>query len=139
MKFQILTIIFMLLVSMMCNAQTHSTKETKIVLAVNSKSDTVTHIILFNTFQKMEREEIFKIYRGSKFYIGLLRGSYEPQNNCVNPASDATIIMYTEKEFFPGEPFLSEDNLSAGDRLDLGKKKAEVVSSRRGELTLRIE
>lgn len=118
-------------------AQTHSTKETKVVLVVSSKTGAVTHIALFHNFQNLKKEEIYEKYTDHKFYIGLLKGSYGIDNDVIVPQENTTIIMYTEKQVFPEEYFSRADNLMPGDRFDLGKTKAEVVSSKKGELVLR--
>lgn len=136
---RILTIIYILFAAMISGAQTLSTKETKVVLVIGPKSEAVTHITLFNTFQKMDKDLILRKYPDAKFYIGLLKGTYELNNDTIDPSSDSTIIMYTEKQFFPGERFSTNEEIAPGDRFDLGKTKAKVVSNKKGELTLKIQ
>lgn len=45
--------------------------------------------------------------------------------------------MYTDKQIFLEDYFLPADKLFPGDRFDLGKTKAKVVSSKKGELILK--
>ncbi|WP_373516864.1 hypothetical protein [Pricia sp.] len=118
-------------------AQTYSTNETKVVLVVSSKTGAVTQLELFHTFQNKKREEIYKKDNDRKFYIGLLKGSYEIKNDIIVPKENTTIIMYTDKQIFLEEYYLPADRLLPGDRFDLGKIKAEVVSSNKGELILK--
>jgi hypothetical protein len=118
-------------------AQTHSTKETKVILVVSYNTRSVSNIVLFHTFQNLKKEEVFKKYDTSKYYVGLLMGSYELNDDDVVPIDNTTIIIYTEKQIFLDEYFLPADKLLPGDRFDLGKTKAEVVSSKKGELVLR--
>ncbi len=118
-------------------AQTLSTKETKIVLIVKSETGAVTQLELFHTFHSKKREEIYKEYEDCEFYLGLLSGSYEDNNNHIEPKKNTTIIMYTDKQIFPEDYFLPATKVLPGDRFDLGKIKAEVISSTKGELVLR--
>jgi hypothetical protein len=106
---------------------------------VSANSATVTHLELLNTFQKMKQEEIAKKYPNSRFYLGLLAGSYELAKNELTPLGETTIIMYTEKQFYPAGHFLSENEFSPGDEFDLGKTKGKVMSMKKGELILKIE
>ncbi len=137
MKAKILILILILFVFGECPAQTLSTKETKVVLVVNSESEIVTHITLFTEMQKMDKANLFKKYKGCKFYVGLLKGSYGIGDDHIVPKANTTIIMYTDKQIFPEEDYLPADMLLPGDSFHLGKTKAEVVSSKKGELILR--
>lgn len=119
-------------------AQTLSTKAVKVILAVDSKSDDVTDITLFSTLEKMDKRHLKKKYANHKFYMGLLKGTYEIEGTEVIPEEDTTIIMYTEKQFFPEAYFFSAENLSPGDSFDVGKTRAKVVSNKKGELTVKI-
>lgn len=123
--------------SLTVGAQTLSTKETKVVLAVSSKTGSVTHIVLFHTFENLKKEEVFKKYTDHKFYVGLLKGRYGINKDVIVPQENTTIIMYTEKQVFPEESFPRADSLLPGDRFHLGNTKAEVVSSKEGELVLK--
>ncbi len=138
MKTKVLIPIFVLFVVGLCPAQTYSTKETKVVLVVDAESEIVTHIALFTKMQKIGKARFLeKRYKGCKFYVGLLNGSYEIDNDIIVPKENTTIIMYTDKQIFLEEYFLPADRLLSGDRFDVGKIKAEVVSSKKGELVLR--
>ncbi len=129
--------IFTLLVFGICPAQTLSTKETKVVFVVDSESEIVTHITLFTKMQKMEKDRLLERYTGCKFYVGLLKGSYEINNDVIVPKENTTLIMYTDKQIFPQQHFLPADDLLPGDRFNLGKTRVKVVSSKKGELVLR--
>ncbi len=134
-KTKILIPIFILFVSGVCPGQTLSTKEAKVVLVVDS--EVVSHILLFTKMQKMDKAHLFERNKGCKFYVGLLKGSYEVNDNYIEPKENTIIIMYTEKQIFPENYFFPADKLLPGDRFDLGKIKAEVVSSKKGELILK--
>lgn len=119
------------------NAQVLSTKEAKVILVVNEKSNIISHIELFNTFQKMEHPDVLEKYPDSKFYIGLLEGSYELNNNNVLPTKESSITMYTDRQFLSGNTLFPIDNFSVGEQLSLGKFKAKVISKKKGELVLK--
>lgn len=137
MKAKILIPIFILFVFGECPAQTLSTKETKVVLVVDSATEMVTHITLFTKMQKMDKANLLKRYKGCKFYVGLLEGSYGIGDDHIVPKANTTIIMYTDKQIFPEEYYLPADKLLPGDRFDLGETKAKVISSKKGELVLK--
>lgn len=133
-------LLFMMLVLLMANeshAQIRSTKEAKVILVVNTESRSVTQMILFAKVQQMTNEELLNQYPDSKFYIGLLSGTYELMDNGITPGKNATIIMYTDRQFFPTEYFSSEHQHSPGDEFNIGGTKTKVVSSKKGELTLK--
>ncbi|WP_273568798.1 hypothetical protein [Maribacter halichondriae] len=74
---------------------------------------------------------ILKEYPNSMFYIGLLKGSYELNKNTITPVRGSTVIMYTNKQFFPGNQFFPGDQFSPDDPFDLGNAKAKVISKKR--------
>lgn len=121
--------------SLIAGAQTHSTKETKVILVVKAETETVTHIVLFNDFEKLNRDEVAAIYPKSQFYIGLLSGSYLLEKHGLTPGERTSVIMYTNKEIFQKEAFLSEKNMVPGDKVSIANTMARIVSSKKGELT----
>jgi hypothetical protein len=122
-----------------CNAQVLSTRETKVIMVVSEKSDEISHLELFNTFQKMNSPEVLEKYPNSQFYIGLLEGSYELNKNNIIPIKGSTIIMYTDRQYLSGDILFPSDKFSAGDQIDLGSIKAKVVSKKKGELILKTQ
>jgi hypothetical protein len=121
------------------SAQTLTTTETKVVLVVNGDSEKITHIELFNTFQKMKRQEVYTKYADAKFYIGILEGSYTLKEKNVMLDKGAIITMYTKRQFFPRDSFVFEERFVPGDRLELGKTTAKVISNKKGELILKTQ
>ena len=85
----------------------------------------------------MTNEEVLKKYKDSKFYVGLLKGSYELNNNNLEPKDNTTIVVFTEKRIFPVIEFFPAEDLAPGDSIELGKAKAKVVSNKKGELILK--
>lgn len=112
-------------------AQTRSTKETKVVLLVNKSLNNVTGIILFDA--KNAEHELPTKYPKSIFYLGVLKGSFELIEDKIEPKSGATITMYTNKQLF------ANDHFSPGEVEDItiGKFKTKVISSKKGELILK--
>lgn len=111
------------------NAQTRSTKETKVVLIVNQKTNEVSGLELFET----QNSEIMlpKKYPSNIFYLGILKGTYELAKNVVQPKSGAIITIYTDKQLF------SEDQFSLKESINFGSVKTKVVSRNKGELILK--
>lgn len=137
MKIGILTPLVLFLMIGICQSQTLSTKETKVVLIVDSESNNVTDLALFSIIQKMDKERLRKKYPNHKFYIGLLKGNYEIQGSDILPKENTSVIMFTEKQIFLEANFFSSDDLSPGDSFNIGKTKAKVVSNKKGELILK--
>lgn len=121
------------------HAQSKTTVETKVILAVEGVSEGISHITLFNTFEKMKGKEIFRKYPNCQFYIGLLQGRYEVKEDGVLPSRESTIIMYTDRQYLSGNTRPSIDGFMAGDQVDLGTGKAKVASNKKGELILKIQ
>lgn len=120
-------------------AQTRSTMEAKVILIVNVKSKTIDHMELLNTFQKRTQQEILKDYPYSKFYYGLLSGSYELTKNIIIPLKDATVTMYSDQQFYVEKELFSGQNYSAGNEIYLGEVKAKIVSKNKGELIFKTQ
>lgn len=137
MKISIPIAILLFLIMGVSHAQTLSTKETKVVLSVDSESQSVTAMTLFTTIQKMNKAMLKEKYSDCKFYIGLLKGNYEIKGTAVIPKEGTTVIMFTEKQIFPEAFLFSSEDLSPGDSFDIGKTKAKVVSNKKGELILK--
>ncbi|MBT8302332.1 MAG: hypothetical protein KJO63_13445, partial [Maribacter sp.] len=74
-----------------------------------------------------------------QFYIGLLQGRYEVEEDKVIPSKDSTIIMYTEQHYLSGNTLLSSDGLLAGDQMNLGSGRVKVISNKKGELILKTQ
>lgn len=129
--------VILFLIADVCHAQTLSTKETKVVLIVDSKSDKVTDMALFTVIQKMDKQRLKKKYADRKFYIGLLKGSYEIKGMDIIPKEGTTVIIFTEKQFFPEARIFPSSDISEGDSFKIGTTKAKVLSNRKGELVLK--
>ncbi len=104
-------IIFLLFTMFYVQAQTRTTNEAKVILVVSEKSDEISHLELFNTFEKMKGNEILEKYPNCQFYIGLLQGSYELNENDVIPLMGSTIIMYTDRHYLSGNRLLPSDSV----------------------------
>lgn len=130
---------FLLFGTLFSLAQTRSTKATKIILVVNYKSDEVEHIELFASFQKKKQKEVTETYAHHKFFLGVLKGTYNLKNKMIIPGDNTTIVMYTEKQFFPSEQFFKRDDLIPGDAFNIGKTHARVIANKKGELTIKTQ
>jgi hypothetical protein len=123
-------LLFLLLFSMsVLNAQTRTTKETKVVLIVSQKTGEVLGLELFEI---QNSENILpKKYPSSTFYLGILKGTFELNQNAVQPKSGAIITIYTDKQLF------SEDEFSFKENINFGSAKTKIVSRNKGELILK--
>ena len=123
--------------SLLCGAQELTTNGAKVVLVVDEKTSEITQIELFSNFQQLKEATIEKNYPNSQFYMGLLKGNYSLKNNEVVPGYGATVTMYTNRQFYPGEQEFVKEDLKPGQQLRLGKIKAKVLSSKKGELIVK--
>lgn len=123
--------------SLSVGAQMHSTKETKVILVVSATTQTVTHIVLFSSFERLKRQQVEEAFVRSKFYIGLLRGNYTLDDYGLKPEKDAEVIIYTNRQVFQEEPFLAGEEVSLGDKIKLGNQTARIISSKKGEIMLK--
>ena len=132
--------VLLLLVGMgLGHAQSLTTNETKVVLVVKGASEGISQITLFNTFEKMKGNGILEKYPDCQFYIGLLRGGYELNDNDVTPLLGSTIIMYTDQPYLSSNRILPSARFSRGDQLSLGSGSAKVISNKKGELILKTQ
>jgi len=136
---KMLVIAMMILFCGIGNAQERKTKETKIILAVNEKSDAVEHIDLLVNFQKIKKEQLKEKYNRHKFFLGVLKGTYLPSENGITLGGNTTIIMYTDKEFSPPGDFFKAEDITPGDEFNLGKTKAKVIANTKGELVVKTQ
>lgn len=123
-------LMFLLLFSVYAfNAQTRSTKETKVVLIVSQKTNEVSGLGLFDS--QNSENVLHKKYPGSTFYLGILKGTYDLDKNLVHPKGGAIITIYTDKQLF------SKDQFSLKESINFGSVKTKVVSRNKGELILK--
>ncbi len=127
------------LFSGICFGQERITKETKVILVVDNKSDAVEHIVLLASFQKTKEKQLMKNYSHHKFFLGLLRGSYNLNKNTIVPGKNTTIVIYTDKQFSPLEEFFQVEDFSPGDEFNLGETKAKVIANKKGELVIKTQ
>lgn len=130
--------VFFIVVSLgRLSAQTISTKGTKILLVVDSRGNRVNHMILFNQISERGESFVLKRYAGSLFYVGYLEGDYEERKGEIVPKKEARITMYTESEIFNDGKHRRLKVLSEQDYLYIGNKRAEVISRRKGTLSVK--
>lgn len=132
-------IIFLLFTMFYVQAQTRTTKEAKVIFVVSEKSDALSHLELYNTFQKMNGPEALEKYPNSQFYIGLLQGSYEVVQAMVRPQTGTTIIVFINQPLFGDSDMVITDYKSPGDLIKIGNIDAKVISNSKGELILKTQ
>jgi len=111
-------------------AQTRSTIETKVILVVSKKTNSVTNLELF--IDKNTEDKLLKKYPNSDFYLGLLSGDFDLKNEIIEPKTGAIITLYTEKQLFTNKPF------SPKEKITIGKSKTKIISNKKGELIVKI-
>jgi len=135
---KIYVFILALLFSSINDFQQRSTTGMKIILIVDSESNTVSKVTPLDTFQRMLVSEVHKKYPQCHFYTGSLKGNYTLVDTSVIPAVNATVTMYTEKEFFRFGQYSGATSFNAGDDFSLGKVSSKITSNKKGELNLKV-
>lgn len=98
MKTKILITAVILLVGLVkTQAQRSTNKETKIVLVVNEKTNSVTNLALADEIKDLK--SALKKYPSSKFFEGSLRGKYVVVENGFRPKKNATVTMFTNRPY----------------------------------------
>ena len=120
-------------------SQTHTTNETPIVLLTSIESDIILGIELLNNFWAKSENDVLIAYPDCKFYKGLLKGAYDRTESLIIPLTGTLITIYTNEQIFLRGNFLSESELSVGDAFKIGKTKSKIISSKKGELMLKIQ
>lgn len=118
-------------------AQTMTTNEAKVVVVVDTGNNTIRSLVLF-TDSEIEEERLQQKYSDCKFYIGLMKGSYEVVQTMVRPQTGTTIIVFNNQPMFGDTDMVFPDYYNPGDLIKVGKKVARVVSNNKGELILSI-
>tara|TARA_R110002073_G_scaffold279026_1_gene442926 strand:- start:181464 stop:181871 length:408 start_codon:yes stop_codon:yes gene_type:complete len=131
-SYKVISVLLLLLITTYySSAQTRSTKETKVLLIVDSNATKIIGMELFD--KDKDQEMLLKKYPNSLFYLGLLKGNYELKDELIIPKSGAIITMYTNKEIFSSKRFLTNDEIF------IGNVKTTVVSEKKGEVILKTQ
>ena len=130
-----IAILFFLL-PLSIKGQTKTTKETKVIAVI--MDDRFAALELFENTNN-QKERLLKKYPKSKFYIGLLKGRYEIKEQTVIPLSEATITLFTAKQVFKDDVLFKNKKLKQGETINIGKTKAKVVASKKGELIIKTD
>lgn len=131
--------VFSIGLASICSAQTLSTKETKVIVVVDATTELIKQLVLFNGFEGKDLQELPKRYPDSKFYLGLFSGNYDRKDRQLLPATDATLVIYTERQLIPNERLITAAKLTPGEDYNLGETRARVITNKKGELTLKIK
>jgi len=137
MKKNILLLLTLLLMTYSTLAQTIATNETKIIVVVKKAENTINKLVHFNTFKALSTQDIEKKYPKCAFYLGLLKGKYSIDNDELELGNEATLTVYTNKQYYPKDGKLSSKAIKLGTSMQIGKVKTIVVTNKDGEITLK--
>ncbi|WP_143144230.1 hypothetical protein [Flaviramulus basaltis] len=147
MKSKIIVItIFMSFVVQILQAQSRSLKTTKVVCVVENRTNNIVGLELFD---QQESKALIKKYPKSKFYLGILKGTFTVKDNLVKPSKNTSIIIYTNKNelpgdmfipgdmFLPGDMFIPGDMFSTGHNFFINNSKLQVIESSKSQLVFK--
>ena len=139
MKTKILLVLTLLLITYSVRAQTIATNETKIIVVVKKAENTINKLVYYNTFKDLSHQDKEKKYPKCAFYLGLLKGKYSIDNDELELGNEATLTVYTNKQYHPKDGTLSSKDLKLGVSVQIGNAKTLVVTNKEGEITLTTE
>ena len=116
-------------------AQTMTTREAKVVVAVNTENNTIRALVLFADLDTKE-DRIKEQHPNCKFYIGLMEGSYKVVKAIVRPQKEATVSIFYNQPIFGDTEMVFMGQYRPGDSIKIGKTEARVISNNKGELIL---
>lgn len=119
------------------SAQTMTTKQAKVVVAVNPADNTIRALVLFTDRENRE-DQFQEQYSKCNLYIGLMEGSYEVVRTIVRPKRGTTVNIFYNQPLSGLENLVME-HYSPGDFLKIGNSMARVISNIKGELILKIQ
>jgi hypothetical protein len=119
-------------------AQTMTTREAKVVVAVNTENNTIPALVLFSDLDTKE-DRLKEQYPNCKFYIGLMEGSYKVVQAIVRPQKEATVSIFYNQPIFEDTEMVFMGQYSPGDLVKIGKTEARVISNNKGELILKTQ
>lgn len=134
-----ITVTFLMLGFTSIEAQSRMTKETKVVLVINEKTNLITNIVT-QASSGVERE-MTKKYPNSIFYSGLLKGGYKNDKYGLGPIIGSLITIYTNRQLFADDRLGNFDrmgNFKKGDVVKLGRNQGEIISKLQVEMTIKI-
>lgn len=137
MKKHILLVLIAILISQSSWAQNIATNETKIIVVVKKTTNTIDKLVHYPTFKDLSTAQIEKTYPGHIFYLGLLKGNYTMENDEIILSKNATVTIYTNKQYYPKSDKLSPNHLKTSESLKIGKTKAVVHARKEGEIILK--
>lgn len=119
-------------------AQTMTTREAKVVVAVNTENNTIQALILFADLDTKE-DQLREQYSNCKFFIGLMEGSYKVVQAMVRPQRGATVSIFYNQPLFGDTDMAFMDYYSPGDLIKIENLEARVISNNKGELILKTQ
>lgn len=119
-------------------AQTMTTREAKVVVAVNTENNTIQALILFADLDTKE-DQLREQYSNCKFFIGLMEGSYKVVQAMVRPQRGATVNIFYNQPLFGDTDMAFMDYYSPGDLIKIENLEARVISNNKGELILKTQ
>lgn len=128
----------LLLVSfnLLAQAQTKTTKETKLIVIVSSDGE-ITALELFEN-DKSNRKRLLEIYPESAYFLGTLVGRYQMNGTHVVPVPESTVKVFKGHKLFSEKGFSKGEDFEKGNDIMLGEVRALILEHSKAELILKI-
>ena len=118
-------------------AQTKTTQETQIVVAVDTQKNEID--ALYPLAYIKEDSKALESCATCKHFLGTLSGAFELNQSALSPMAGATIKVFKEQEVFSGESKFPDLGLATKKEVVLGNGKAKIVENKKGELILKTK
>ncbi len=118
-------------------AQTKTTQELQIVVALNAEKNEIDALYALTTIKKDQKA--LQKCPGCKHFLGTLAGDYEQMGMNIVPKAGSTITVFKEQEIFAEKTMFPPNGFKTKKEVVLGKTKATVIENKKGELILKTK
>ena len=129
--------VVLLLFPLVLLAQTKTTQETQIVIAVKLTKNEIYALYPLTAIKKNKKG--LQGCMGCSYFLGLLSGAYEQKGMQIEPSEGTTITVFKDQEVFTEKKQFPEDDFKIKNEVTLGGSKAIIIANKKGELILKAK
>ncbi len=118
-------------------AQTKTTQETQIVIAVKLTKNEIYALYPLTTIKK--NQMVLQDCMDCSYFLGLLSGTYKQKGIRIKPSEGTTITVFKDQEVFTKKKQFPEDGFKIKNEVTLGGSKAIIIANKKGELILKAK
>lgn len=131
------TLVVLLLFTLGLFAQTKTTQEAQIVVAVNTEKNEI--VALYPLVEIKKGQDKLQRCAACTNFLGVLSGAYEQKGMTLYPKEGAIIKVFKDQEVYTEQTKFPNTGFKPKNDVVLGKTKATVVENKKGELILKTK